>query len=345
MLNPGVLATLTAAALFGAGTPFAKALLTSTDPWLLAGLLYTGSGLALTAVRYLRARTSVRLTGAEIGYLAAAIVAGGVVGPVLLMNGLAAMPAAGASLLLNAEGVFTALLAWFVFRENVDRRIAIGLFAIAAGAALISWSPGIHVSELWPALLVLGACLAWAVDNNLTRKLSLNDATWLASIKGLVAGATNLSIATALGAHWPHLSGTLAALSIGALAYGASLVLFVRGLRHLGAARTTAYFSVAPFVGALVALAWLHEPMSFRLILAALLMGVGLWLHLTERHEHMHHHLALEHDHEHEHDEHHQHPHPAGIAPAVRHSHWHRHEPLTHAHPHFPDAHHQHEHE
>jgi len=345
LLSPGVLASLVAAALFGAGTPLAKQLLLSTDPWLLAGLLYAGSGITLTVVRWLRPHARGRLTASELGYLAGAIAAGGIAGPVLLMNGLAAMPAAGASLLLNAEGVFTALLAWIVFRENVDRRIALGMFAIAAGAVLLSWRPEARVRDLWPALLVLGACLAWAVDNNLTRKLSLHDATWLASIKGLVAGAANLSIATASGAHWPDLPDTISALAIGALAYGASLVLFVTGLRHLGAARTTAYFSVAPFVGALIALLWLHEPLTLRLVLAAALMGVGLWLHLTERHDHFHHHVALEHEHEHEHDEHHQHAHSPDVPWAARHSHWHRHERLTHAHHHFPDTHHQHEHD
>jgi drug/metabolite transporter (DMT)-like permease len=348
LFNPGVLAALAAAALFGLGTPLAKQLLSVVNPWLLAGLLYAGSGIGLTTVRLIRPAPRVHLIQADRWYLVGVIVAGGIAAPVLLMTALAQMPAAGASLLLNAEGVFTALLAWVVFRENVDRRIAIGMLAIVAGAALLSWSSQASLQQAWPAILVLAACFAWAIDNNLTRKLSLHDATWLAAIKGLAAGAVNLVIATGSGAEWPSLSGTVWALIIGAFAYGLSLVLFVVGLRNLGAARTTAYFSTAPFVGALVSLVWLREPITIQMALAAALMGVGVWLHLTERHEHTHRHPDLEHSHEHEHDEHHQHAHspemPEGPAGA-RHTHWHRHEPLTHTHPHFPDAHHQHEHD
>ncbi len=345
LLSPGVVAALAAAGLFGLGTPLAKKLLASVDPWLLAGLLYAGSGIALTVVRWLRPRPRGPLVRADLGYLAGAIAAGGIFGPVLLMSGLSSMPAAGASLLLNAEGVFTALIAWFVFRENVDRRIALGMMAIVAGAVLLSWDPQVRVRDLWPSLLVLGACLAWAIDNNLTRKLALLDATWLASIKGVVAGCTNLLLALWAGATWPGPMDMLGALLIGSFAYGLSLVLFVVGLRHLGAARATAYFSAAPFVGALVAVVWLHEPITVRLVAAAVLMLVGLWLHLTEQHEHEHHHALVEHEHEHVHDEHHQHAHDPEVAPGTHHTHRHRHVPLTHSHHHFPDTHHEHSHD
>jgi drug/metabolite transporter (DMT)-like permease len=343
--HPGVLAALAAAALFGASAPLAKLSLATADPWLLAGLLYAGSGVALTAFRAVQPTARFQLPRRDRLYLVGAIAAGGIVGPVLLMQGLALMPATGASLLLNAEGVFTALLAWFVFRENFDRRIALGMLAIAAGAIALSWSPHAGLQRIAPALFVLGACLAWAIDNNLTRKLSLLDATWLAAIKGLVAGTVNLLIATALGARWPSLAGVAGALAIGAAAYGASLVLFIIGMRHLGAARTGAYFSIAPFIGALLALAWLREPLTGQLMLAAALMGFGVWLHLTERHEHVHYHSVLEHEHEHVHDEHHQHAHSPEVRPGTRHRHWHRHEPLRHAHHHYPDAHHRHEHD
>jgi drug/metabolite transporter (DMT)-like permease len=343
LMSPGIPAAFLAAALFGAGTPLAKALLVSIDPWLLAGLLYAGSGIALTAVRWFRPTPKGSLTRAEWGYLLGSIATGGLVAPVLLMRGLSLMPAAGASLLLNAEGVFTALLAWFVFRENFDRRIALGMVAIAGGAVTLSWGGQVGGGWIGP-LLVLGACLGWAIDNNLTRKVALLDATWLASVKGLAAGTVNLSLALTSGAAWPNLPGGAAALGIGALAYGASLVLFVVALRHLGSARTTAYFSLAPFVGALISLLWLGDPLSFQLVLAALLMGVGVWLHLTERHEHLHSHELLEHEHEHVHDDHHQHSHDAEALPGTRHTHAHRHEPMTHSHHHFPDAHHRHDH-
>lgn len=342
--QPGILAALGAAALFGAGTPLAKSLLTHSSPWLLAGLLYLGSGVGLTLYRWLRRSPGVQLQPKEGWWLAGAILAGGVIGPVLLLFGLSGMPASGASLLLNAEGVFTALLAWFAFREQVDRRIALGMAAIVAGAIVLSWPGHLDFGALWPTLAVLGACLAWGIDNNLTRKVSLADAPWLASIKGLCAGFVNLVIALALGAQWPTLPTLAGALLVGCLAYGVSLVLFVVGLRHLGTARTGAYFSIAPFFGAVLAILWLGEAVSVPLLIAGALMALGVWLHLTEHHYHEHTHEALEHEHEHTHDEHHQHDHDEPVSPTIRHSHRHRHEPLTHSHAHFPDAHHRHNH-
>ena len=344
--RPGVWAALGAALLFGAGTPLAKALLASIDPWLLAGLLYLGSGLGLTLVRLLRLGPArVRLARGEWRWLALAVGFGGVVGPVLLMYGLVGMPASGAALLLNAESVFTVVIAWLVFRENVDRRVFTGMVAIVAGALLLSWPGRADFGDMLPALAVLGACLCWGIDNNLTRKVSLADAGWIALVKGLCAGATNLVLAFALGAAWPAWPAVGGALAVGFAAYGVSLVLFVIGLRHLGTARTGAYFGVAPFFGALLAVLVLDETITLQLTIAAALMALGVWLHLTERHDHEHTHEALEHNHEHTHDEHHLHTHPEPMPPGTRHSHWHRHDPMTHRHPHFPDAHHRHEHD
>ena len=344
---PGVVAALAAAALFGAGTPLAKSLLGTVDPWLLAGLLYLGSGAGLALWRLLRRAKGVKLPQGQWPWLAGAVLSGGVVGPLLLMVGLAGMPASGASLLLNAEGVFTALMAWFIFKENVDRRIALGMVAIVAGALVLSWPGEARLGTVWPALAVLGACAAWAVDNNLTRKVSLADASWIASVKGLAAGSVNLVLGLAAGAAWPPAPWVAGALLLGLAAYGVSLTLFVVALRHLGTARTGAYFSVAPFFGAMLAVALLGEPVTPALLAAGALMALGVWLHLTEHHEHPHTHEALEHEHEHEHDAHHQHSHPQdheGGTATVRHSHRHRHEALTHSHPHFPDAHHRHSH-
>jgi drug/metabolite transporter (DMT)-like permease len=343
--HTGVPAALGAALLFGGSTPFAKALLASVGPWLLAALLYLGSGIGLTLYRRMRRSPAVHLAAGEWPWLAGAIVAGGVVGPVLLMFGLTRMPASGASLLLNAEGVFTALLAWFAFRENFDRRIALGMLAIVAGAVVLSWPKEARLAGLWPALAVLGACLAWGIDNNLTRKVSLSDATWIASIKGLAAGSANLLLAIWLGASLPPAAAIAGGLLLGVLAYGVSLSLFVVGLRNLGTARTGAYFSVAPFFGAIIAIPLLGEQVSERLLIAGALMAVGVWLHLTEHHSHEHRHEVLEHEHEHVHDAHHQHAHDEPVAPGTKHSHPHRHEPMTHAHAHYPDAHHRHGHE
>jgi drug/metabolite transporter (DMT)-like permease len=342
--NRGVVAALAAALLFGAGTPFAKLLLAHTGPWLLAAMLYLGSGIGLWTWRRLRSAPAVRPSRSEWGWLAGATLCGGVVGPVLLMSGLAGLPATSASLLLNAEGVFTALLAWFVFKENFDRRIALGMLAIVAGALVLSWPGDMTLAAGWPALAVLGACLAWAIDNNLTRKVSLTDASFIAMLKGLAAGATNLALAVWLGATLPSAGPALAAALLGLLSYGASLVLFVIALRHLGTARTGAYFSVAPFFGALLAIGLLGEPVTAPILIAGALMALGVWLHLTEHHAHDHEHTALEHAHEHRHDEHHQHAHDDSVDPNTRHSHAHRHLPMRHSHGHFPDGHHRHEH-
>ena len=345
--HAGIAAALGAALLFGVGTPLSKLLLAGTDPWLLAGLLYAGSGLGLTLWRLLRPTAArARLAPGDGRWLAGAVLAGGVVGPVLLMWGLANMPASAAALLLNAESVFTAVIAWVVFRENVDRRIFIGMVAIVAGAVVLSWPDrgGVAIGSLLPPLAVLGACLAWGIDNNLTRKVALADATLIASIKGLVAGATNLALALVLGAAWPSIATTGGALAVGLLAYGVSLVLFVVALRHLGAARTGAWFGVAPFFGALVAVVGLGDAVTLPLLAAGALMAIGVWLHASERHAHEHVHEPLAHEHEHRHDDHHQHAHAPGTAPGEPHTHAHRHAPLRHEHAHFPDAHHRHGH-
>lgn len=346
LTQPGVQATLIAATLFGAGTPLAKLLLAQTSPWLLAALLYLGSGLGLFLLRQLRRSAPVRLPVGEWKWLAGAVASGGMIGPVLLMVGLSGMPASGASLLLNAEGVLTALIAWFVFRENFDRRIALGMLAIVAGGLVLSWPGDAKFGSIWPALVVIGACLAWGIDNNLTRKISLSDASFIAMVKGLAAGTTNLVLALALDAVWPSATVVIAASVLGFASYGASLVLFVIGLRHLGSARTGAYFSIAPFMGAALSLIVLGEPITASLVISGTLMGWGVWLHLTETHRHDHIHEPLEHSHEHVHgvgDEHHDHSHPDGLIKG-KHTHAHRHAPIAHSHAHFPDAHHRHTH-
>ena len=295
----GIYAALGAAALFGGGTPLAKLLLGNVNPWMLAALFYLGSGFGLWLYRALRQSVPVAIAANEWPWLAGAILSGGVVGPVLLMYGLTHMPASGASLLLNAESVFTALIAWIAFRENVDRRIAFGMLAIVIGAVILSWPGSTSIASVAPALSVLGACLAWGLDNNLTRRVSLNDATWIAAMKGLVAGSVNLALALAIGAQLPSIPFILGAAVVGFGAYGVSLALFVVGLRHLGTARTGAYFSVAPFFGAALAVPLLGEAVTPELVLAGLAMGLGVWLHLTESHHHDAHFP----------DAHHRHPH------------------------------------
>lgn len=324
-------------------------------PQLLAGLLYAGSGLGLLAVWLWRRRgrraggeREAPLTRADLPWLAGAIAAGGVVAPLLLMTGLARTPAATASLLLNLEGVLTAAIAWVVFRENVDRRVALGFLAIVLGGVVLSWQGGAALGGALGPLAIAGACLGWAVDNNLTQKVSAGDPVQITMLKGLVAGAVNTSIALALGASWPGGPRVAAAMALGFLSYGVSLALFVLALRALGTARTGAYFSVAPFVGAALSLLVFREAPTVGLLAGGALMAVGVWLHVTERHAHPHAHEAMDHAHAHVHDEHHRHEHLPGDPPVTDpkpHSHSHRHQPLVHAHEHYPDIHHRHEHE
>jgi drug/metabolite transporter (DMT)-like permease len=342
-----VAAALGAAVLFGASTPIAKALVADVHPVVLAALLYLGSGAGLLAFR---AHVWLRPGGTGLArrdwpWLAGAILFGGVLGPVLLMLGLGRTSAASASLLLNLEAVLTALIAWTVFRENADRRIVLGMALIVAGGVTLAW-PGEAggATGLAGASLVAGACLCWAIDNNLTRNVAGGDATFIAGAKGLVAGAANLAIGLALGGILPPPGLAVVALVVGLLGYGVSLALFVLALRGLGTARTGAYFSTAPFIGAAVAVGVFAEPTSPAFWFAAALMGAGVWLHLTERHFHEHAHEPLEHAHPHEHDEHHRHEHDFAWDGVEPHAHFHRHAVLTHAHPHYPDLHHRHTH-
>lgn len=345
-LWPGVPFALASAALFGSTPPLSKMLLEDVNPFMLAGLLYLGAGIGLALYRLLRHSSNVdsleaALQPTDLPWLAAAVAMGGIIGPVLLMFGLSLISASSGALLLNLEGLATMAIAWLVFRENVDRRLLLGAAAILAGAVLLTWQ-GQGVDFNGGALLIAGACLAWGIDNNLTRKISTADPTVIAMIKGLVAGVVNVGLALSTGATMPALPLVVASAVLGLFGVGISLVMFILALRHLGTARTGAYFSLAPFIGALLALFLLHEPWTYSLLIAGGLMGIGLWSHLSERHSHEHRHEVLEHDHVHTHDAHHQHAHE--IPFMEPHSHRHRHKPIKHSHVHFPDLHHRHKH-
>jgi drug/metabolite transporter (DMT)-like permease len=344
VVSPAIAAALAAALLFGASTPLAKQLLRDVSPILLAGLLYLGSGIGLGVTRLLRDRgwRAPSMTTREWCWLWLAIGFGGVLGPLLLMLGLARTSAATASLLLNLEAMLTALLAWVVFRENADRRVVIGMALIVAGAALLGGSGSTNLG--WGSGLIALACLCWALDNNFTRKVSASDALFIAALKGVAAGIVNAGVALLLGARLPAAAGVAEAMAVGLFGYGVSLVLFVLALRGLGSARTGAYFSTAPFMGAAIAILAFGDHATLAFWLAAILMGAGVWLHLTERHEHRHTHEAITHTHRHVHDEHHQHVHDFDWDGKEPHTHPHTHEPLTHTPPHYPDIHHQHGH-
>lgn len=343
----GIGAAVGAAVLFGLSTPIAKTLVGEASPLLLAGLLYTGSGAGLAMLLAARAVISgrasiVRPRGADLWWLLGATACGGALGPYLLMAGLQRTDSASASLILNLEGVFTALLAWFAFKENVDRRIAAGFALIVAGGAVLSSGAALRAGGIAGPLAIAGACLCWAIDNNLTRKVSINDAMLIACLKGLLAGPFSIALAVGFGSGIPHVATALRAGFIGFVGYGLSLTLFVLALRDLGTARTGAYFSLAPFIGAGLAVV-LGAPLTGALLLAGVFMAAGVWLHLSESHSHQHRHAGLRHEHMHVHDAHHQHHHE-GRPGGEPHSHPHQHQALEHSHPHYPDAHHRHEH-
>lgn len=344
----GIIAAFGAAALFGVSTPLAKTLVGDMAPLLLAGLLYAGSGIGLSLPLAVRAAVAgrssiVRPRGKDFVWLLGAVAFGGALGPYLLMDGLQRTDSASASLILNLEGVFTALLAWFAFKENFDRRIAIGMALIVAGGAALSMGAALRAGGFLGPLAIAGACFAWAIDNNLTRKVSTNDAMLIACLKGLIAGPISVALALRYGAHLPPIPLLLRAGLLGFVGYGLSLTLFVLALRSLGTARTGAYFSLAPFMGAVVAVG-LGAPLTATLIVAGLFMAAGVWLHLSENHAHPHRHALVEHEHSHVHDAHHRHPHDSDWLGQEPHSHRHVHEPIEHAHAHFPDVHHRHDH-
>ncbi len=347
LTHPGVASALLAALLFGASTPLAKSLLGQIAPLLLASLLYLGSGVALLGSWLLSRRfgTGPRVAALQVGalpWLSGAIVFGGILGPWLLMQGLARTPASNASWLLNLEGVFTALLAYGLFGEHIGRRIAVGMGLIVAGGLILSWRGVQQLAESVGPLAIVAACLCWALDNNLTRQIAAGDALFIAGSKGLVAGLVTLALALALGQPLPGPALILGATVVGAAGYGASLSLFIVALRHAGAARTGAYFSLAPFCGVALSVLLLHEPLAASFWLALSFMAAGVWLHVSERHAHTHSHAPLAHSHRHTHDEHHRHAHDFPVIDAAAHTHIHVHAPLCHSHPHYPDIHHRH---
>src|SRR5216684_1462667 len=307
MHGRAVLYALASAALFGVSTPAAKVLLGEIHPAVLAGLLYCGAGVGVGLLR----RFASHVLGS---------------------------PSAPQVPLQRKD------VAWFVFRENVDRRVALGMGCLLAGAVVLSWSGTPSIQNVQGPLAILGACVAWGLDNNLTRKASLADPLQITELKGVVAGPVNILIGAWAGASIPWSPALLLAAVTGFFGYGVSLALYVVALRHLGAARTGAYFSTAPFLGAAVAVVALGENVTWGLLAAGALMGLGVWLHVTERHEHDHVHEAMVHAHPHVHDEHHQHEHGPDDPAGEPHTHRHRHDRLEHAHPHTPDMHHAHRH-
>ena len=338
---------LAAAAFFGASFPLSKLLLRDLGPIGLAGLLYLSCGLGLGALRLLlRRHQEASLKRSDLGWLAGVVVSGGVAGPILLLLGLSRTSAHVSALLTNTESIFTVALAVLFFGDYLLRREALGALLIFGGAILVAWAGATQAGTTsWGGpLLLLGAGVAWGLDNNFSQKISAKDPVQIAAIKGIAAGLVNISLAAAFEG-LPRLSPTVtaSAFGVGFACYGLSIVFFMTALRHVGAARTSALFATAPAFA--IALSWLilREVPSLWSALGAALMIPGAWLLIRVEHAHPHVHEPLEHDHRHIHDEHHQHEHQGDEGPEP-HSHSHRHKPLEHAHPHAADLHHRHGH-
>jgi drug/metabolite transporter (DMT)-like permease len=342
----GAVFGLLAAASFGASAPLAKLLVPYGSPLALAGLLYAGAALALGGYRLAaRRRSEAPLRRADIPALIAISALGGVVGPVLMLIGLARVSAVSGALLLNLEGPLTALVAVTVFREHMGRPAAAATALILAGATVLAAGPGAAGATPAAGVAALaGACLAWAIDNNLTQRLSLRDPAALVQIKTAAAAAGNLVLAALVAPRWPPAAVAGAALAVGAISYGASVVLDAYALRLLGAVREAAYFATAPFAGAIAGALIFRERLTLAQLGSGALMAAGVLLLLRERHAHAHTHEPIEHEHLHVHDEHHQHAHEGGAPVGEPHSHRHRHQAITHAHQHTSDLHHRHRH-
>ncbi len=339
---------LLAALLFGANAPLAKLVLSEVHPVMMAALLYLGSGLGLILMWGIKRgfgrndNKEAFLRAGDLKWMAGAILAGGVAAPILLMAGLASTPASTVSLLLAFEVVATIVLAYTIFREHIGRRVWIATAIITAGTIVLSFTPGTVLTISAGALGVIAACLLWGLDNNLTRVVSLRDPLTISLTKGLAAGTVSFCIAVAIHAPIPGISLAITVLVLGFLTYGLSIFFFVRSLRTLGVARTGAYFSSAPFIGALLSVMIFRQLPDAAFFIALPFMAAGLLLLTGEEHVHWHTHPVLQHEHRHRHDDgHHLHDHE-GVVPD-EHSHPHTHNDMEHAHPHMPDIHHRHE--
>ena len=338
-----------AAALFGLSAPFAKMLLPGSQPLVLAGLLYAGAAIVLSLARVVRGRrasgSEPRIRSSDLPLLAAVTLTGGVLGPVLMLLGLQRVSGVAGSLLLNLEAPFTMIVAVLLFGEHLSARGMRAAALIVGGGLALAWSAGGLSADLLGSGALAAACLCWAIDNNLTQRLSLRDPIAIVQIKASGAALGNLLLAATLGdGHVPEPPILVGALLLGVFSYGTSILLDVYALRLVGAAREAAYFATAPFFGAIVAVQLLGERIGIQEAVAAVLMALGVGLLLRERHEHHHVHRPLVHEHVHAHDEHHQHAHDHQVGPDEVHAHRHEHAPLEHSHPHVSDAHHRHPH-
>lgn len=338
-----------AALLFGASAPLAKLLLGGIDPIPLASFLYLGSGIGLLLLRLMQrmkrgyVEVEAKINRNEIKWLIGAVIAGGVMAPIVLMFSLRGTPASTASLLLNFEGVATTLIAVIIFKESIGKRIWFAVTLIASASVLLTWNFKGEWGFSIGALGVLMACILWGIDNNFTRNISAKDPLIIVTIKGIGAGCVSMILAILAGSNFPGPKIIFGAMLLGFFSYGLSIVLFIFAMRNLGASRTSAFFGTAPFVGTLLSFILFRELPNTLFYYALPIMIAGAILILGEEHGHKHVHKGSEHEHRHRHDdEHHTHAHED--TGDLEHSHVHIHEVIEHSHSHTPDTHHRHGH-
>ena len=338
-----------AAALFGACTPISKLLLGYIEPIPMAAFLYLGSGVGMLLFGIARrmkhnfTEPEAKIGKEDIKWLIGAIMAGGVIAPIVLMFSLRNTPASTASLLLNFESVATTLIAVIAFKEAIGRRIWLAVASITTASILLSWNLNGEWGFSIGALGVILACSLWGIDNNFTRNISAKDPIITVIIKGIGAGTFSLLLGFITRSNFPGIKIALGAMLLGCFGYGLSIELFIFAMRNLGSSRTSAFFGIAPFVGALLSFLLFRELPNTLFYISLPIMIMGAVLILGEKHGHVHLHSSVEHEHRHSHnDEHHTHTHINGLQ--IEHTHLHIHECIGHSHKHTPDIHHRHVH-
>jgi len=340
---------VTSAALFGISPPFAKLLVKNIPPVALAGFLYLGAfvGLSLYSIsRRIVSTESIRsanLKKEDFSWLFGSVLSGGIIAPICLMFGLSQISGFTTSLLLNLEGIFTAVIAVIFFKENAGKRLWLALICMTVAGVFLTWDSSQGRFNLLGPLLVTLSMICWGIDNNLTRNISTRNPLQITRIKGFVSGLVSIALAYALGADIKWDVSIVYALLLGSFSYGISIVLFIKALEGLGSFRIGMFFSLAPFIGALTSLVLLREWIGWVMFPALMFTGAGVWLISTEKHEHLHVHQEEVHTHLHNHkDIHHIHEHEGIVCEPHIHEHPHLEE--NHAHSHWPDTHHRHEH-
>jgi len=341
-----ILYAILAAVCYGISSPISKMLLTDIPPIFMASLLYFGAGFGMGMVVTIKNRTDkiqteAKLSKKDLPYVIGMVVLD-IIAPIFLMSGLLLSSPANVSLLNNFEIVATSLIALFIFKEMIGKRMWLAITLITISTIILSFDDIQHFSLSIGSLFVLVACLSWGFENNCTRMLSLKNPLEIVVVKGFGSGIGSLAIAIFTKAYIANVGYILFALLLGFFSYGLSVYLYILAQRDIGAARTSAYYAFAPFIGVILSFIIFKQSITISFMIALIVMAIGTYFATSEKHIHLHKHTPMEHDHRHSHDDgHHNHTHDF---PVGEHSHLHRHEAMEHMHTHLPDLHHTHKH-